>query len=363
MELYAGKGTNSDYTKGARNQSYSSWKEEWYDFYNATWDGESKYAYIGVSTTSASMVSSQYPFAKWNEYYRGEVYVGTSKDAKTDEEMTRVDFTTAAYSNTAYYFTKVNANFKNHSDGCGMTYNEYQTAYSKMLNSIKTYGGFWISQYEAGIAYEENGKTSTNRTNSSPRITNPTSANYAKDQYPYNYVYCSEAQKIANADSTNEYTSSIPFGIQWDLLCKLLEVKKAKTYAEIATNSTWGNYSDILYTPSRTAKYSTNYGGKFNPVVEEGTIYSKTASGHILLTTGAIEETTTSTDASPMDIYNLAGNVCEWTLERAISVTSNPCAYRSGNYNDNSSDYPTSSRDYSNTHISSNNSGFRSVLY
>ena len=36
--------------------------------------------------------------------------------------------------------------------GCGMTYSEYQTAYSDMLNSIKTYGGFWLAQYEAGIS-------------------------------------------------------------------------------------------------------------------------------------------------------------------------------------------------------------------
>ena len=35
-------------------------------------------------------------------------------------------------------------------NGCGMSKDEYNTAKSKMLQSIKTNGGFWISRYEAG---------------------------------------------------------------------------------------------------------------------------------------------------------------------------------------------------------------------
>ena len=36
-------------------------------------------------------------------------------------------------------------------NGCGLTYDEYTTAYRKMLKSVYTYGGFWIGRYEAGI--------------------------------------------------------------------------------------------------------------------------------------------------------------------------------------------------------------------
>ena len=36
-------------------------------------------------------------------------------------------------------------------NGCGLTYDEYKTAYQKMLKSVYTYGGFWIGRYEAGI--------------------------------------------------------------------------------------------------------------------------------------------------------------------------------------------------------------------
>ena len=244
-------------------------------------------------------------------------------------------------------------------DRLSMTKDEYEATYNKMLNSVKKYGGFWLAQYEAGIAYEKDGEDPTNRVGYSEI----TKANYAKDQYPYNYVSCDQAQKIASQDSTEEYTSSLPFGIQWDLVCKFLEVKQAKTYAEIATNSTWGNYSNTLYTPSSTAKYSTNSGAKFNPV---GTTYKKTASASVLLTTGAIEKTKTSVEgeeyiANPMNIYDLAGNVREWTLERT-AITLNPCASRGGGCY-NSSSYPASYRDYFNTTAASSSNGFRSSLY
>ena len=237
-------------------------------------------------------------------------------------------------------------------DGCGMTSSEYQKAYSSMLNSIKTYGGFWLAQYEAGISYEQG-----NRTKSSSRITNATSANYAKDQYPYNFVYCSEAQKIANQDSTEKYTSSLPFGIQWDLVCKFIEVKSAKTYDEIATNSTWGNYSNTYWISSANSKCSDDYGASFKSGTKE-----KSEAGSYILTTGAIESTKESADASPMNIYDFAGNLWEWTLEYTANQH-NPCAYRGGYYHIYSYDYPAACRNLDYTAAGYSTCGFRSTLY
>ena len=241
------------------------------------------------------------------------------------------------------------------STGCGMTYSEYQTAYSSMLNSIKKYGGFWLAQYEAGISYEQG-----NRTSSASRITNPTSANYAKDQYPYNFVYCSEAQKIANADSTDKYTSSLPFGIQWDLVCKFLEVKTNLNYKDIARDSRWGNYHNVGWTSSTDSRYSEDDGNTFKTE-------SKTkSSGSYLLTTGAIDEITldgTEYIANPMNIYDFAGNVWEWTLEYT-AYTAGPCALRGGHYTRNSNDVKAASRfDPRDSIWVPRNYGFRSTLY
>ena len=60
-----------------------------------------------------------------------------------------------------------------------------------------------------------------------------------KDAIPYNYVYCSEAQALAKEMTPDSnYTSSLMFGIQWDLVCKFLEVKGGLTTADINSNST-----------------------------------------------------------------------------------------------------------------------------
>ena len=186
-------------------------------------------------------------------------------------------------------------------NGCGMTSDEYTTAYQKMLKSIYIYGGFWIGRYEAGIEGTTT-ETTNARTSSSARITIGTSpkAISQKDAIPYNYVYCSEAQALANEMTPDSnYTSSLMFGIQWDLVCKYLEVKSTLTTANInADSSTWGNYSNAKRTiSSDKAKQTTNSGNSWTAITGE-----KPASS-VLLTTGASEET------NKMNIYDFAGRI------------------------------------------------------
>ena len=239
--------------------------------------------------------------------------------------------------------------------GCGMTSNEYTAAYKKMLKSIYAYGGFWIGRYEAGI--EGTTKETTNaRTGESSRISIGTSpkAISQKDAIPYNWVYCSEAQALAKEMTPNSnYTSSLMFGIQWDLVCKYLEVKGKLAIADINSNSTsWGNYINVTrIISSDKAKQTTNSGKSWTAIT--GT---KPAS-NVLLTTGASEET------NKMNIYDFAGNEWEWTLEHATSDRGIPCANRGGNYSGSGSNYPASYRNYSGTTIASNSIGFRSALY
>ena len=239
-------------------------------------------------------------------------------------------------------------------NGCGMTSDEYTTAYQKMLKSIYIYGGFWIGRYEAGIEGTTT-ETTNARTSSSARITIGTSpkAISQKDAIPYNYVYCSEAQALANEMTPDSnYTSSLMFGIQWDLVCKYLEVKSTLTTANInADSSTWGNYSNAKRTiSSDKAKQTTNSGNSWTAITGE-----KPASS-VLLTTGASEET------NKMNIYDFAGNEWEWTLEKT-SNSSLPCAYRGGRYSGTGSSYPASGRNDDSTTYSIYNISFRPALY
>ena len=237
-------------------------------------------------------------------------------------------------------------------NGCGMTSDEYKAAYQKMLKSVYTYGGFWIGRYEAGIEGTTT-ETTNARTSSSARITIGTSpkAISQKDAIPYNYVYCSEAQALAKEMTPDSnYTSSLMFGIQWDLVCKFLEVKGGLATADINSNSSnWGNYNNAERTI--TSDKAKQKGTPWTVITGK-----KTANSSSLLTTGASEET------KKMNIYDFAGNAWEWTLENT-SDSSLPCACRGGSYYSTGSYYPASYRGGLNTTYSYDDIGFRSAFY
>ena len=238
-------------------------------------------------------------------------------------------------------------------NGCGLTYDEYKTAYQKMLKSVYTYGGFWIGRYEAGIEGSITDLTKARTSHTDTIIGTSPKAISQKDAIPYNYVYCSEAQVLSKEMTPNSnYTSSLMFGIQWDLVCKYLEVKSTLETPDINSNSTsWGNYSNVTrIISSDKAKQTTNSGSTWKAIT--GT---KPAS-RVLLTTGASEET------NKMNIYDFAGNEWEWTLEQS-SDSNGPCADRGGSYYDTSSNYPASSRGSNSTACAYGGIGFRPIFY
>ncbi len=254
-------------------------------------------------------------------------------------------------------------------DGCGIADSStYTETYNKMLSSVYTNGGFWISRYEIGDSTAT--ASNTTRTNSS----GTTGIAVSKaDQIPYNYVTCSQAQAVASGMSTDtKKTSSLLFGIQWDLVCKYLEVNgnwdtttNTASYYLNSNSTSWGNYNNsslLLYrgkyniNPSSSTSAWTPYGTNTTNYVTSSKTSSNT-SYYQLLTTGASEQT------KKMNIYDFAGNEYEWTLEHATSNTDLPCAYRGGIYYYNGSYGPASYRYSVGTSFSYISIGFRSALY
>ena len=249
----------------------------------------------------------------------------------------------------------------NDTTGCGLTNSQYNELKSKMLNSIKSNGGFWIGQYEAGIEGTGLPRTAEGEATQTPVI--------QEGAYPYNYVTCSQAQERASTLSTGNYTSSLMFGIQWDLVCKFIETNATNPGSTVDTiqkaiknnSKDWGNYYDANFDITRgqyTTSPSTANSWKNFDVTTDGYVENNTklANKRVLLTTGATDRN------SLLNIYDFAGNVWEWTLEKS-SDSFNPCSYRGGSYNSYGSGNPASYRSYHTASYSDGDVGFRPTLY
>ena len=233
----------------------------------------------------------------------------------------------------------------------GLTSTQYTELKQKMLKSVYKNGGFYVGKYETGI--ENAPKTSGSSS------TAPTEIPVIKQNaYPYNYVTCSQAQTLANSMESGNYTSSLMFGVQWDLVLKYLETK-GTAQADLTTNSTnWGNYSTNYWN-------ITNVNSKYYASGSSGSGWTKGAYGKRDSSNGVLLSTGASETFSKQGIYDIAGNVGEWTLEHATTISNSrlPCASRGGDYLCYGYDTPAGYRDYRITTYCNYAVGFRLSLY
>ena len=288
-----------------------------------------------------------------NEWVWIVVPKSVTASCTTDEEIKNAlinyatDYREENYSDTWY-------------DGCGLEEEEYANKYSTMLQSVKANGGFYIGKYEVGIKediYRDYGTDyETEHTLDETPVIQP-------NKYPYNWVRCSQAEELAEGLATGEKTSTLMFGIQWDLVLTYLE-HKGISASDLKTNSgSWGNYSDVQFPVAEGNKYailnqSTSELGSWNIVQKNYTKPDSETENMVLLLTKSAERN------SKMNIYDLAGNLAEWTLEKRTYIsTYGPCVLRGGSYNILSSIKPASGRDIRNPIATGNSIGFRPALY
>ena len=232
---------------------------------------------------------------------------------------------------------------------------EYNEAKQKMLKSVYQNSGFWVGRYESG--------TEVNRTTSETVTTMPLSK---ENLYPYTYIKRTQAKVLAEQVESGSYTSSLMFGVQWDLVLKYIETKNATTQYNLKTNSTTiGNYYNSEFTLNRgkfaqynvlSSWYNFDSKDKSDLVIGNRKKLQSSYEKGILLTTGATEAT------KLQNIYDMAGNVWEWTLEKT-SRDDGPCTVRGGNFRYDGLECSASSRDSTVTSGSHSGIGFRISLY
>ena len=253
----------------------------------------------------------------------------------------------------------------------------YNNLKNRMLKSVYENGGFYVGRYEAGI----DTTTGTNRTSEGPTNSDgkytikemPTPVSKA-DAYPYTFVTRTQAQNLASNVNSGTKTSSLMFGVQWDLVLAFMSKDTAKITSteDLTQNSTTiGNYYNSTFDLNR-GKYAqygklgntwNNFDSALGSIVVSNETTGKmkkteqsSYENGILLTTGGTEQ------SKVMNIYDIAGNVWEWTLEKT-SDTNSPCALRGGSFGTTGSNISAAYRYSFSTALSGYGSGFRVSLF
>ena len=207
--------------------------------------------------------------------YQGKLYNFSSTDAtewtgygqgtenfREPDVVTDYDGTDAT-EDSSYFTTAISAS---------MTGKQFKTQlqeeFNEMIESVDTYGGFYIGRYETGNL--------ASNTTTEPVVVK---GNESIDGVNWYYMY-ENSKKIA---ANSNVVSTMIWGSLWDRTLIWLTETGEKTYAEIYDSSTWGNHSD--------------------------------SSGAAEANSGEKRATGFSEAWKANNIYDLAGNVLDWTIE------------------------------------------------
>ena len=209
------------------------------------------------------------------------------------------------------------------------------SSYSEALpedekTSVERYKGFYIGRYEAGD--KENTEAKTLRSSNDVTKTVTIKANQA----PYNYVTRTQAVSLAEGFSTKQgykAKTKLVSSYAWDTTIAFLQ----KVNSDYGNSSEEGNYLDTTFSYTDIT----------------GASQTKAEGSNVLVPTG---------QTTPVcNIYDMGGNVWEWTTE-SYSYTLLPCARRGGSYKSSFAYEPAAVRTDGSDNAD-DSSGFRLTLF
>ena len=196
----------------------------------------------------------------------------------------------------------------------------------KMYASVERNEGFYIARYEAG----KEGENVVSKKGADVYNKIPWSANGEMQETTGTTGGAVElSRNFANVKNYKTVSSTLIYGVQWDAVMKWMENVnnpnvEGKTYIQDSTGMGW--YEDN--SGDNPQKTGTDIGNKGSNQVKK--------------------------------IYDLAGNVGEWTMESYYNETR---VDRGGTYGHTGSDSPASRRDYKAPSFSNSYYGFRPTLF
>ena len=196
--------------------------------------------------------------------------------------------------------------------------------------SVERYKGFYIGRYEAGD--KENTEAKTLRSSNDVTKTVTIKANQA----PYNYVTRTQAVSLAEGFATKQgykAKTKLVSSYAWDTTIAFLQ----KVNSDYGSSSEEGNYKNITFSYTDIT----------------GASQTKASGSEVLVPTG---------QTTPVcNIYDMGGNVWEWTTE-SYSNTNSPSALRGGGCNHNFANSPAGIRSHS-SGTANADLGFRLTLF
>ena len=196
--------------------------------------------------------------------------------------------------------------------------------------SVERYKGFYIGRYEAGD--KENTEAKTLRSSNDVTKTVTIKANQA----PYNYVTRTQAVSLAEGFATKQgykAKTKLVSSYAWDTTIAFLQ----KVNSDYGSSSEEGNYNNTT----------------FSYIDITGASKTKEKNSNVLVPTG---------QTTPVcNIYDMGGNIWEWTTERC-SLTDGPYALRGGTCYNNFTSHPAGFR-FSYSAVADALFGFRLTLF
>ena len=196
--------------------------------------------------------------------------------------------------------------------------------------SVERYKGFYIGRYEVGD--KENTEAKTLRSSNDVTKTVTIKANQA----PYNYVTRTQAVSLAEGFATKQgykAKTKLVSSYAWDTTIAFLQ----KVNSDYGSSSEEGNYYDTTFSYTDIT----------------GATKTKASDSEVLVPTG---------QTTPVcNIYDMGGNVWEWTTE-SYSSTTYPYAKRGGRYSGDFASGPAGSRFFDSDDANASY-GFRLTLF